>query len=185
MAELMDVLLADGQRLQERRIAPPPNMPATRADKIIAEGDRKRLAYRALNLAADTAMVYGAQVGYLHAQVRILCNEVEALNIKRDPALQYVEVVCDVLNADVWVGCTYTAGESARTYGPPEDCHEGSPEELEVCEVWVNGAEVSAGLKDAALDQISDAALQKVHRLQAEAREADEAGADDARRAWA
>ena len=184
MSHFMDVLLADGQRLQERRVAPPPNMPATRADKIIAEGDRKRLAYRAQNLTADTAMVYGAQIGHLHGYIRRLCDELEALAIKRDPGLQYVTVSCAEIDECI-VGCTYTPGEDAQISGPPEDCHEGSPEELEVCEVWVNGLEVSAGLKDEALEQISDAALQKVHRLQEEAREADEAGADEARRAWA
>ena len=168
----MDVLLADGQRLQERRVAPPPNMPATRADKIIAEGDRKRLAYRAQNLTADTAMVYGAQVGYLHAQVRILCNEAEALNIKRDPKLQYVTVSCAEIDECI-VGCTYTPGEEAQTWGPPENCHEGSPEELEICEVWVNGRELSAALKDEVLAQIEEATLERVHQMQAKAREWD------------
>ncbi len=42
MSDLMDVLLSDGQRISERRAAPPPIKPANRADQIIAEGDRRR-----------------------------------------------------------------------------------------------------------------------------------------------
>jgi len=86
MSDCLDVLLADGQRMRERRAAPPPDQPATRADKIIAEGEQRRLNYRRDNLTADAAMVYGAQVGYLHRMVRILCNELEALGHKHKGA---------------------------------------------------------------------------------------------------
>lgn len=79
MSAALDVLLADGQRLRERRAAPQPEKPASRADALIAEGDKKRRDYRRDHPTADTAMVYGAQIGYLHGQVRILCNEIEAL----------------------------------------------------------------------------------------------------------
>lgn len=79
MSELMDVLLADGQRIPERRTAPPPDRPATRDDAIIAAGDKIRRDYRRDHPTADTAMVYSAQIGYLHGQIRILCAELDAL----------------------------------------------------------------------------------------------------------
>ena len=169
MSNLMDVLLADGQRIGERRACPPPNKPATRADHIIAEGDRKRVAYRAANQNADTAMVFGAQVGFLHAQVRILCNEAEALNVQRDTNLLYDRVHCDALGTGVWVGYSYTPGEDAQTWGPPENCHEGSPEELEVGEVWANGLRIEAALSDEVAEQIEAATLERAHQREAEA----------------
>lgn len=173
MSQLLDVLLDDTRRLLERRARPAPPAPAPRADQIISEGDRRRVAYRCANPTADTAMVCGAQVGYLHAQIRMLCNEADALTIRRDPALQYVTVACHALNADVIVGCGYTPGEAAQTWGPPENCHEGSPEELEISEVWANGLELSAGLRDDALEQIEEATLERIHQLQAKGRERD------------
>lgn len=167
MSDLMDVLLADGRRLSERRAAPPP-MPATRADQIIAEGDHKRVSYRRLNPDADTTMVFGAQVGYLHEQVRSLCREAEALNVQRDRALNYERLHIDALGGEVWCGFTYTPGEEPRVYGPPENCHEGSPEELEVCEVWVNGRDVAGALSAAVADQIEAAVMLKAREVEPE-----------------
>ena len=176
MSDLLDVLLADGRRLQERRAAPPPRLPASRADQIIAEGDRRRCEYRRLNPNADTAMVYGTQVGFLHAQVRILCHEADALKVRRDPKLRYEPVNCTALDTQVYVGFSYTPGEDAKTYGPLELCHDGSPDCLEVAEVWANGLEVSAALREDVTEQISDALLERVRLLDAKGREFDEVG---------
>lgn len=173
MSQLLDVLLGDTQRLIERRTKPTPPVPVSRADKIIAEGDRRRLAYRCLHPDADTTMVFGVQVGYLHGEIRRLCNEAEALNIKRDSELQYVTVTCGDIAGEVIVGFTYEAGEDSQTSGPPENCYEGSPEELEVCEAWVNGVELSAALSESVLDTINAATLERVHQAQAKAREWD------------
>jgi hypothetical protein len=172
MSELLDTLLADTRRFIERRTKPAPPVPASRADQIIAEGDRKRVAYRCLNPDADTAMIFGAQIGYLHGYVRTLCNELEALNIKRDTNLAYDTVSCADIPEAI-VGYSYTPGEDAQTWGPPENCHEGSPEELELCEVWVNGANITAVLRDSVLEELETAALERARQREAKGREWD------------
>ena len=167
MSNLMDVLLADGQRIGERRACPPPNKPATRADHIIAEGDRKRVAYRALNPDADTAMVFGAQVGYLHGQIQALDAELSTFCAVRDPALCYLTMRLPDVNAAVTVGYTYDPGSpasptSAHTYvttGDPGD--PGEADEACIREVWLNGVDIGVLLCDETADAIEAEVLKR------------------------
>jgi hypothetical protein len=167
MSDLLDVLLSDGQRISERRAAPPPAQPATQADQIIAEGDRRRLAYRRLNPDADTAMVYGAQVGYLHGQIRALDAELSTFCAVRDPALCYLTMRLAEVNAAVTVGYTYDPGSpasptSAYTYattGDPGD--PGEADEACIREVWLNGVDIGVLLGDETADAIEAEVLKR------------------------
>ena len=167
MSDLLDVLLSDGQRIGERRACPPPNKPATRADHIIAEGDRKRVAYRALNPDADTAMVFGAQVGYLHGQIQALDAELSTFCAVRDPALCYLTMRLPDVNAAVTVGYTYDPGSpasptSAHTYvttGDPGD--PGEADEACIREVWLNGVDIGVLLCDETADAIEAEVLKR------------------------
>lgn len=180
MSNMMDTLLADQRRIEERRAAPThPEPPVSRAERIIAAGHAARTAYRCRHPDADTAMVFGAQIGYLHGEVRRLCAEAERLNIERDKDLEYIEVTHADLACDVTVGVTYEPGSPARitsaSYfertGDPGD--PGDPEELDVVEVWVNGVEISAVLSEQVRERLADNALEKLHAIQAKAREGD------------
>ncbi len=165
MSDLLDVLLSDGQRISERRAAPPPAQPANRADQIIAEGDRRRCEYRRLNPTADTAMVYGAQVGYLNAQVRILDAELSTYVAVRNPALAYLTLRLAAVNAAVTVGYTYLPElparvTSAHQYATPED--PGEAEELSIEQVWLNGVNIAALLCEEVQDSITAEVLKRV-----------------------
>ncbi len=168
MSDLLDVLLSDGQRISERRAAPPPIKPANRADQIIAEGDRRRCEYRRLNPTADTAMVYGAQVGYLNAQVRILDAELSTYVAVRNPALAYLTLRLAAVNAAVTVGYTYLPElparvTSAHQYATTEDPGDpGEAEELSIEQVWLNGVNIAALLCEEVQDSITAEVLKRV-----------------------
>lgn len=178
MGDMMHTLYADQQRM-ERRATPVPLVPATRAEQIIAEGYRKRHAFRCAQPNADTGMVNGVQVGHLHGEVTRLCNELESFNITRNPDLHYESVYCSALDCDVDAGFNYEAGSPERITsaqyfertGDPGD--PGEAESLELMECWVNGANIIGGISETASEQIADAALEKYHARQAKARELD------------
>ena len=167
VSQLLDVLLNDTQRLLERRSKPAPPVPVSRADQIIAEGDRKRVAYRALNPDADTAMVYGAQVGYLHGQIQALDAELSTFCAVRDPALCYLTLRLPDVNAAVTVGYTYDPGSPARptsahtyvTTGDPGD--PGEADEACIREVWLNGVDIAVLLCDETADAIEAEVLKR------------------------
>ena len=178
MGNMMHTLYADQQRM-ERRAKPVPVVPATRAEQIVAEGYRKRHAFRCLNPDADTAMVNGSQVGYLHGEVVRLCNELESFNITRNPDLHYEDVYCSAMDADVTAGFDYEPGSPERITsacyfeqtGDPGD--PGKDETLELMECWVNGANIIGGISEVASEQISEAALYKHLARMDKARELD------------
>ena len=166
MSHLMEILLED-RRLREARPAMATYTPASRADKIIAEGDHIRHVYRARHPLSDWAEISGAQVGFLHGQIRLLADECDGLIFRRDAKLLYVTVSIAAIDADLTVGCTYSPGYPAQPFGPPEDCCEGVPEELELCEVWVNGVSLASVLSEEALDDIVAAALESIQATMA------------------
>ena len=125
------------RRRRADRIDPPPVV--SRADKIVAEGDAKRVAYRNNHPGADAAMVFGAQVGYLHGEIKRLCNELACYEAIRTPGLDYLDVETSIGTVVVGYG-----------YLPSEDIEPGliAPSQVEVCEVWVNGVDLYAWVPD-------------------------------------
>ena len=160
MSQLLDVLLED-RRMIEARPATATYTPASRADKIIAQGDHARHVHRARHPLADWAEINGAQVGFLHSQIRLLADECDGLIFRHDAKLLYVTVSIASIDADLTVGCTYSPGYPAQPFGPPEDCCEGQPAELELFEVWIGGVNLAMVLSEEVLDTISNAALEK------------------------
>lgn len=152
----------------------------TRADHMIAAGHARRTAYRALNPDADTAMTFGAQIGYLHAQIRVLDDELQAFNVVRDSTLDYLTVDSPDFSVQLVVGYSYqpeipariTSGRHLELTGDPGD--PGASEELELTEVWVNGCELASNLSDPVIESISAVLLTKLHLLESKAREQDE-----------
>ena len=59
------------------------------------------------------------------------------------------------------------SSDLAQAFGPPGDCCEGQPAELELFEVWVNGANLVMVLSDEVLDNISNAALESIQATMA------------------
>ena len=167
MSHLMDILLED-RRLSEDRPAAATRAPVSRADLIIEEGEHKRTAYRAAHSAADPAMIYGSQIGYLHAQVRMLADECDVMNFRRNSALEYLAVVCAEVGREFVVGFEYARAVPARLSGPPEDCAEGAPEMLYVTEVRLYGVDLAGVLTAGVLEAIEDSTLVRIHELQAE-----------------
>lgn len=167
MSYLMDVLLADSQRLEARR--EPHGQAASRADKIIAEGDSRRVSYRRLDPTAAPAMVFGAQIGYLHEQVRVLDAELAAFTTKRDPALQYQSVLLNEVHAAVTVGYTYSPGVPARVTSALDYERTGDPgspaepEDLTIEQVWLNGVDIAPIISDEVHEAITDKVLRLVH----------------------
>lgn len=134
------------RRRRADRVDPPPVL--SRADKIIKAGDDARRAYRDRWPGADTAMVYGAQIGHLHGEIRRLCAELEA---PRDPGLSYCDVESSVGTVVVGYG-----------YLPAVD--EGDvilASQVEVREVYVCGVDLYRWVPDDELDRIADEVLAK------------------------
>ena len=142
MSAQLDILLADQRRIDDQ--PKPAPKPVTQADHIIATGEGRRLAYRKLNPSADAAMVYGAQIGYLHGEIRRLDAELDSRHFVRNPALLYETVWCTKLAADVLAGFK-------RDFDG----------DIEVCEIVVGCDDVAAMACESVRDQVGDAAMAK------------------------
>lgn len=138
------------RRRRADKINPPPVV--SRAEQIVAEGERRRRAYRDQWPAADQAMVFGAQVGFLHGEIKHLCAELELFEVTRTPGLDYRDVSTRI--GTVVVGYAYLPAADV-------DEHLTAPAEVEVREVWCNGADLHAWVPDDELDRIGDQVLER------------------------
>ncbi len=163
MSAQLDILLADQQALERRKAPPPPVVHATRADKIIAEGDAKRVAYRRDHPDADTTMVFGAQLGFLHGQVRALDAELSAFvpQYRRDQYL-YTNLYVPELGGMVVCGYEIDEGEpdaitsTAAFIASGDPGRPGVAPSIELAEVWVNGRDIAGGVCEELAQQIID-----------------------------
>lgn len=130
---------------------PPPVL--SRAEQIVAEGHAKRAIFGRVNPGADTVMVYGVQIGYLHGQVQRLCAELERYQVTRTPGLEYREIETDI--GAVLVGYTYLPELVGDEPGL------GFPAAAEVVEVWCNGVDLHAWVPGDELDRIGDLVLEQ------------------------
>ena len=85
--------IAAGQVAAERRAscqasdaAPVMRQAPSTADLIIAKGHRIRTDFRSMNPASSVQAENSAQIGFLHVQIRKLCDELAG---KRTPRLDY------------------------------------------------------------------------------------------------
>jgi len=142
-----------------------PPVVASRADKIVAEADAKRVAYRNAHPGADQAMAYGKQIGHLVAMVRELCNELDTFKNTVSAGLDGMEIEASI--GTVKVGYAYDPGAreritSARTLeltGDPGN--PGLPSSVDVEEVWCNGVDLYRWAPDGELDRIADEVLER------------------------
>ena len=161
MSQLLDILLTAGRRQVDKEAVPPATIPVvSRGDRIIAEGHARRVSCGRINPSADTAMVYGAQIGFLHGQVQVLCNELNTYAVQRNVHLEYVTVPCKALGIDVVLGVDYEPGEPADHDLDSPMCGPGEPESLEIFEVWLNGADILDVLDANVTAQLFEAATE-------------------------
>lgn len=192
MSALLESLLTPGQRAQAAmadqpsrravdRVAPPP-VPS-RADKIIKAGDDARREFRDRHPGADQAMVYGAQVGHLHAMVRELCNELEMFKDTVASGLESMEVEASV--GALTVGYTYeaeipdriTSARHLELTGDPG--HPGSAASVNIEQVLCNGVDLYRWVPGDELDKIADEVLERHEIRERIKRERDAARADE------
>ncbi|MBK8105977.1 MAG: hypothetical protein IPK42_10550 [Betaproteobacteria bacterium] len=82
---------------------------------------------------------------FVLAEIKSLCAELSRLaGIGLQPQRGSHLATLTLGVRDVLVEYDYTPGEPAKLSGPPEDCYEGSDEELTFLNVYVNGQWVDA-----------------------------------------
>lgn len=87
MSEQLDQLLTPERRASCNANDPPVmRLILGRADKIVAQGHRIRADYRTANPASSVQAENSAQIGFLHATIRKLCDELDS---KRRPHIDY------------------------------------------------------------------------------------------------
>lgn len=155
-AERMASVREWDQKLLRRavdKIEPPPVL--SRDDQIIAAGHAKRKAFRTDNPGAAWLDGTSEQIGYLHGEIRRLCNELQRYADTVSPGLDRMDVETSI--GTVVVGYAYL----------PED-EDGGSSQVEVREVWVNGVDLHAWVPGDELDRIADEVLAKHEADEAE-----------------
>jgi hypothetical protein len=124
----------------------------------------------------DPASVQQRTFRNLHGQIGDLCRDLACYEPTRDKHLEYIEVTCVELDCDVLIGVEYEPGSPGMHTMPNGDPgYPDEPPSLEVCEVWLNGADIGAVLMERVCEQLKDAAWNKMSDLQRDRMESDAA----------
>lgn len=116
---------------------------ASKADRIINEGALARREYREKHSTAEDSMVYGAQIGHLHGEVRRLCAEFDVFDNPetapgKPPAREdwpYIDVRANGDLGSAMLRCFY----------------DRSTDSIDLCAVFLRGVDLSIVLTPQAL----------------------------------
>lgn len=86
--------------------------------------------------APDTLKHYAALAAQASKDADDLAR-FRGVGAKPQAGCQFIRL--DMGSTEVLIEYEYEAGEESFISGPPEDCYEGSPEELNICGVLING----------------------------------------------
>jgi hypothetical protein len=143
-----------------------------RANRILLDAEQMRMS-------ANGGGSYAYMVGVLTSEIRKLCEELAAFTgdgHKAAPKYDILELSLD--DATVQVEFQYRAGSPGRTDGPPENCYESEPAEVDICQalingVWINPCDVlSQDVLDRWAEKIEEAAVDNAEAAKDDAAEA-------------
>ena len=128
-----------------------------RADAISTIARREAEAYRR---RADVAEASGLQfeIGLLTSDIGKLCAELAEYMPKRDPALRYADVTLTELDCHVIVGYDYSPAERQTRDDP------GCVAEVDICECWLNGADIAPVMTEGNVEQLIDAVFTHIEQ---------------------
>jgi hypothetical protein len=169
-------LAAEGATLRAVPAAtasPPPPILTNAALRCIDRAGARVDADAIINAAradsqADDGTAYHLMAGSLGAAVRLLAaelNRLRGIGITSPGNRQTLDV--SLGDATVILEYFYSPATDGKTWGPPEDCYEGEPEELDLHGVLVNGAWVDCtedNFPADVLEQWSDAVRAEYER---------------------
>ena len=139
----------------------------TRHAELRASRIRYGATAAARRLGLDDLGSAHAECGVLGVQISVLCAELEGYQPTRHPSIDYIDVSLPESDYTVTVGYAFEGGERESMDSP------GYGPEVEVQEVWLNGADIAPLLLERISIDLTDLTLVAVLKQQAAQRDAD------------